>query len=144
VTSSTPKSPDGGRASQPTDPSVREHGVDGYTDAAVGGFGENYGSQVAHGAESQALGSPSDSELDANPETGQASLEEAVRRTLARAHVDAADLRIEVLGTEVRLHGTVRHVSQKADLEARARAVPGVSSVVSELTALRASWEENT
>ena len=128
----------------PVQPSAREHGVDGYTDGAVGGFGEGYEQQVAHGAESDEPAAASDSELDAQagaPALGPRALEQAVRKTLARAHIDAADLRVEAVGSEVRLSGTVRHPSEKAELESRARAVPGVASIVSDLAVLRADWE---
>ncbi|HTA93460.1 MAG TPA: hypothetical protein VK745_27970, partial [Polyangiaceae bacterium] len=49
----------------PLESSVHEHGVAGYTDSAVGGFGEGYTLQVAHGGEGEAPGSLSDSEGDA-------------------------------------------------------------------------------
>jgi hypothetical protein len=123
-------------------PSAGEHGVNGYTNSPVGGFGESYAAQVAHGGESESPGTPSDSELDAEaqPSTGEA-LGHAVLKSLGRAHIDAADLRVEATGTQVRLHGTVRQSSEKTELEARARAVPGVSSVVNELKVLRGDWD---
>jgi len=126
------------RAIADTLPSVGEHGVNGYTDEPVGGFGEGYAGQVAHGGESDAPGMLSDSELDAN-QTPHApgTLEHAVLKALARAHVDAAEVCVEATGSDVRLHGTVRHSFEKTELESRARAVPGVSSVVNELTVLQ-------
>ena len=126
------------RAVADTLPSVGEHGVNGYTDSAVGGFGGSYAGQVAHGADSAAPGAPSDSELDSNQMPSSAEmLQHAVLKALARAHIDAADLRVETKGSEVRLRGTVRHLFEKSELESRARGVPGVTSVVSELTVLR-------
>jgi hypothetical protein len=127
-------------------PSVHEHGVDGYTESAVGGFGEGYDSQVAHGGASDSPGAPSRSESlahDAPTENSHNALEQAVLKVLARAHIDAAVLRVHAVGSEVRLSGTVRHLFEQAELEARARTVPGVSSVVSELTVLRADRSEN-
>ncbi|HWZ89147.1 MAG TPA: BON domain-containing protein [Polyangiaceae bacterium] len=124
----------------PGEPSLREHGVFGYTTSAVGGFGEGYDSQVAHGGPSDSPGAPSESERaahEAAPESTRAVLVQAVLKNLARAHIDAADLRVEAVGSEVRLHGTVRHGFEKAELEARARMVPGVTSVVSDLVLLR-------
>jgi hypothetical protein len=118
----------------PDDPSLREHGVNGYTTGAVGGFGEGYDFQVAHGGPSDSPGAPSDSELSAHE---AAPLVKAVLKNLARAHIDAADLRVEAVGSEVRLHGTVHYGFEKAELEARARMVPGVTSVVSDLALLR-------
>jgi len=133
-----------GAAAPPLEPSAREHGVDGYTNSAVGGFGEDYSSQVAHGGENEEPGSASDSELDANPEpTNPAALEQAVRKALGRAHIDAADLCVEATGSSIRLSGSVRQQFEKAELETRARAVPGVTVVVSELSVLRGGWEEN-
>jgi osmotically-inducible protein OsmY len=127
------------RSESPSEPSAREHGVDGYTSGAVGGFGAGYAGQVAHGGVADSPGELSESEGGESFETGleQEELERAVRKTLARAHVDAADLRVEVHGSEVRLLGTVRQLFEKTELELRARAVPGVSSVVSELFVLR-------
>jgi len=109
------------------EPSTGEHGVWGYTNGAVGGFGESYDAQVAHGEESDEP-SPHGAEDEA--------LEHAVRKSLAQAHVDAADLRVEVREARVTLYGTVRQDSERAQLEARARAVPGVISVTSRLGVL--------
>jgi hypothetical protein len=111
-----------------TAPSVREHGVWGTSGDAVGRFGEDYDAQVAHGSEGDlpvpALGGAPD----------DAQLEHEVRKTLARAHVDAADLRVVVHGDQVTLYGTVREALEKQQIEARARAVPGVIAVKSHLT----------
>lgn len=128
--------------SLPLEPSVHEHGVDGYTDSAVGGFGEDYTFQVAHGAEGEALGSLSDSEADTSSTEHAGSLEHAVQKALARAHIDAADLRVAAAGSCIRLRGSVRHLFEKTELETRARSVPGVTSVVSELFVLRGGWDE--
>ncbi len=146
MTSSNPKQSHAGAEGLPTVPSVHEHGVDGYTDGAVGGFGESYELQVAHGGAGDSPGTPSDSELDSreSPAVGSSALAQAVQKALARAHIDAADLRVDAVGSEVRLRGTVRHLSDKVDLEARARGVPGVGSLVSELSVLRADWQKNT
>jgi hypothetical protein len=146
MTDSNRKQSDAGTEGRPVEPSVHEHGVDGYTDGAVGGFGEGYELQVAHGGVSDSLGAPSDSELDTREGAAvhSGALAQAVQKTLARAHIDAADLRVDAVGSEVRLRGTVRHLSDKAELEARARAVSGVGSLVSELSVLRADWQENT
>jgi osmotically-inducible protein OsmY len=138
------KQPATGTGASALEPSAREHGENGYTDNAVGNFGESYAHQVAHGAESESPGMPSDSELDSSPAVNEAALEHEVQRTLARAHIDAADLRVEAKGSEIRLQGSVRHPFEKTELEARARAVPGVSNVVSQLTVRRADWQENT
>jgi osmotically-inducible protein OsmY len=127
------------------EPNVREHGENGYAENAVGGFGESYAHQVAHGGDSESPAMPSDSELDANPAVNvSGALAHAVRTTLARAHVDAADLLVEAKGSEIHLRGSVRHPFEKAELEARALSVPGVSSVVNELAVLHAGWQENT
>ncbi len=109
------------------EPTTGEHGVWGYTQGAVGGFGENYDAQVAHG--------------DQNNEPEQLSAEDialahAVQKSLAQAHVDAADIRVEVHAGRVSLYGSVRKEFEKAGLEARARAVPGVVSVKSRLGVL--------
>ncbi|HTA92418.1 MAG TPA: BON domain-containing protein, partial [Polyangiaceae bacterium] len=71
------------------------------------------------------------------------SLEHAVQKALGRAHIDAADLRVTAEGSSIRLRGSVRHLFEKTELENRARAVPGVTSVVSELFVLRGGWDEN-
>jgi len=114
----------------PLEPERREHGVSGYTSAAVGGFGEDYSHQVAQGRDSEP-----DTELgDAN----DVSLRRAVQKALARAHVDAAELRVEVRGARVTLYGTVQRTAEKSQLEALARAVPGVAAMTSRLSALRA------
>jgi osmotically-inducible protein OsmY len=119
-------------------PSLGEHGVDGYTETAVGGFGESYAFQVAHGAESDEPGIPSATQGGPNGiDHDQRMLEHAVQKALAHAHIDAADLRIDAHGSVVRLRGSVRQLFEKAELEARARAVPGVSTVVSEIAVLR-------
>ena len=127
----------------PLEPSVHEHGVAGYTDSAVGGFGEDYTLQVAHGGEGEAPGSLSDSEGDASSVEHPGSLEHAVQKALGRAHIDAADLQVTAEGSSIRLRGSVRHLFEKTELENRARAVPGVTSVVSELFVLRGGWDEN-
>jgi len=118
-------------------PSVREHGTDGYSDEPVGGFGAGYAAQVAHGGDSETPGVPSHSEHAENaPSEEDHALALSVRKALARAHIDAADLSVEVHGSIVRMRGTVRHVYEKNELEARARAVPGIASVVSEVSVL--------
>jgi osmotically-inducible protein OsmY len=114
----------------PLEPERREHGVSGYTSSAVGGFGEDYSHQVAQGRESEP-----DIELgDAN----DVSLRRAVQKALARAHIDAAELRVEVSGARVTLYGTVQRTAEKSEIEALARAVPGVAALTSRLTAMRA------
>lgn len=111
------------------EPSTREHGVWGTKSDAVGGFGEGYSAQVAHGSD---------------PNLGHAQVESAedaplgreVRKTLGRAHVDAADLRVAVRAGHVTLLGSVRNGLEKAQIEARARAVPGVTEVTNRLNVL--------
>ena len=118
-------------------PSVREHGTEGTTEDAVGGFGEGYSAQVAHGGESNEPSSPSHSERAQNaPAEEDASLAHAVQKSIARAHIDSADLAVSVHDSVVRLRGTVRHLYEKSELEARARAVAGVDSLISEVTVL--------
>jgi osmotically-inducible protein OsmY len=114
---------------QPLEPARQEHGVSGYTSSAVGGFGEDYSHQVAQGRESVP-----DSDLSADAE--EVSLRRAVQKALAHAHIDAADLRVEVQGARVTLYGTVAHGFQKSELESLARSVPGVSTLTSRLSAL--------
>lgn len=110
-------------------PSTREHGVWGTKSDAVGGFGEGYSAQVAHGSE------PNLAEY-AEEAPEDAPLGREVRKTLARAHVDAADLRVAVRGGHVTLLGSVRNPLERAQIEARARAVPGVSDVTNRLDVL--------
>jgi osmotically-inducible protein OsmY len=100
---------------------------------AVGGFGESYDAQVAHGSEPGSQNGSANAEEEA-PE--DAPLGREVRKTLARAHVDAADLRVAVRGSHVTLLGTVREALEKAQIEARARAIPGVSEVTNQLSVL--------
>jgi len=114
-------------ADRPIEPSTHEHGVWGTRSDAVGGFGENYEAQVARGAE-PGLAS------DAEEAPEDAPLGREVRKTLARAHVDAADLRVAVRGQRVTLLGSVRESLEKAQIEARARAIPGVAEVINQLT----------
>jgi len=111
------------------EPNTHEHGVWGYTEGAVGGFGDDYDAQVAHG------------DQDNEPQDVTAediALAHAVRKSLAQAHVDAADLRADVSAGRVTLYGSVRQEFEKAGLEARARAVPGVVSVKSRIGVLGA------
>ncbi|HEX2670422.1 MAG TPA: BON domain-containing protein [Polyangiaceae bacterium] len=110
-------------------PSTREHGVWGTKSDAVGGFGEGYSAQVAHGSEPNLA----DAEEEA-PE--DAPLGREVRKTLGRAHVDAADLRVAVRAGHVTLLGSVRNELEKAQIEARARAIPGVAEVTNRLNVL--------
>ena len=118
-------------------PSVREHGTDGYTADAVGGFGENYAAQVAHGGDSDEPGELSRGERAENtPAEEDEALAHAVQKSIARAHIDSADLTVHVQGSVVHLRGSVRHLYEKAELEARARAVAGVDSLISEVTVL--------
>lgn len=118
-------------------PSSREHGTDGYTADAVGGFGESYSAQVAHGGDSDEPGEPSHSErAENNSAEEDDALVHAVQKSIARAHIDSADLTVSVQDSVVRLRGSVRHLYEKAELEARARAVTGVDSVISEVTVL--------
>jgi hypothetical protein len=105
------------------EPHVGEHGEWGYDTGPVGGFGENYDAQVARGLEPTLP--------DASP--AQAELASAVQKALAQAHVDAADLRVDVNGNNVTLYGSVRDELEKTQLEALAREVPGVSFVTSRL-----------
>jgi hypothetical protein len=119
---------------QPSDgpivPSTREHGVWGTKSDAVGGFGESYDAQVARGSE------PNLHELEEEEAPEDAPLGREVRKTLARAHIDAADLRVAVRGNHVTLLGSVRQALEKAQIEARARAIPGVAEVTNRLTVL--------
>lgn len=107
------------------EPTTGEHGVWGYTKGAVGGFGDNYDAQIAHGEQNNEPDGVSEED---------AALAHAVRKSLAQAHVDAADLRAEVSSGRVTLYGSVHRELEKAGLEARARAVPGVVSVESRLS----------
>ncbi|MEO8905848.1 MAG: BON domain-containing protein [Polyangiaceae bacterium] len=110
----------------PLEPSSREHGVSGYTESAVGGFGEDYSHQVASG-EFEA-----EHELSADP--NDLALSRALQKALASAHIDAAALRIDVHAGDVTLYGTVRRSFEKTELEAKAREVSGVRSLTSRLT----------
>jgi len=121
--------PEKTRTGVPLEPSTREHGVWGTKSEAVGGFGESYAAQAANGAEP---GRPHGAEEA--PE--DAPLGREVRKTLARAHVDAADLRVAVVGDHVTLLGSVRNSLEKAQIEARARAIPGVRLVTNLLEVL--------
>jgi len=113
----------------PIEPSTREHGVWGTKSEAVGGFGESYDAQVAHGTEPNLRD-------DAEEAPEDAQLGREVRKTLARAHIDAADLRVAVRGDHVTLLGSVRESLEKAQIEARARAIPGVAQVTNRLRVL--------
>jgi hypothetical protein len=114
----------------PLEPARREHGVSGYTSSPVGGFGEDYSHQVAQGRESEP-------DNDLGTDENDVPLRRAVQKALARAHVDAAEVRVEVSAAHVTLYGTVQRTSEKSRLEALARAVPGVVALTSRLTALR-------
>ncbi len=124
-------------AETPIEPSTREHGVWSTDTGAVGGFGESYEAQVAHGAEPELS-----DEAEEAPE--DAPLGREVRKTLARAHVDAADLRVAVRGDHVTLLGSVRKSLEKAQIEARARAIPGVAQVTNRLTVMSEGDAETT
>ena len=113
----------------PIEPSTREHGVWGTKSEALGGFGESYDAQVAHGTEPNLRD-------DAEEAPEDAQLGREVRKTLARAHIDAADLRVAVRGDHVTLLGSVRESLEKAQIEARARAIPGVAQVTNRLRVL--------
>lgn len=118
------------------EPNVQEHGVWGTTSEPVGGFGESYDAQVARGSEPDLpSGAPANAPEDA-------PLEREVRKTLGRAHVDAADLRVTVHGDHVTLYGTVREALEKTQIEARARGVPGVGSLTSHLKVQSAPGSE--
>jgi hypothetical protein len=116
------------RNSLPIVPSTHEHGVFGYDENAVGGFGADYSHQVAEGSEPDAA-------LELPPDEKDQALTKAVQKALGRAHIDASELRVEVDAAHVTLFGTVSHGFEKTDLEARAREVPGVASVISRITA---------
>ena len=119
----------------PIEPAMKEHGVWGTTSQAVGGFGESYDDQVAHGSENE-LPVP---DAEPAPDGGAASgldderLERELRKTLERAHSDASELQIAVHHRRVILHGSVAEALEKLQIESRARAVPGVLSVTSHL-----------
>lgn len=104
---------------------MTEHGVWGTDSRAVGGFGESYRAQVASGAEADLPGSDEDR-----------ALSESVRKSLALAHIDCADLRVDVRERRVTLYGSVRESDERSELESRARAVPGVVSVTNQLSVL--------
>lgn len=120
----------------PFDVTSREHGVSGYTDAAVGGFGENYALQAARSRESEPDHGPA-----ADP--NDVALSRSVQKALARAHIDAADLRLDVHAGNVTLYGTVRRSFEKTELETKARAVPGVRTLTSRLTISRLSTRDS-
>ncbi|HYP75844.1 MAG TPA: BON domain-containing protein [Polyangiaceae bacterium] len=128
--STEPKSNEGGL---PLDPATREHGVWGTKSDAVGGFGESYEAQVAHGAE------PNQRDENAEEAPEDAQLGREVRKTLGRAHIDAADLRVAVRGGHVTLLGSVREPLEKVQIEARARAIPGVAHVTNRLSVMSES-----
>jgi len=108
-------------------PAVGEHGVSGTTSDAVGGFGESYDAQVAHGSGAVPRQAEAESAL------ADQRLERALRKTLGRAHADAKDLRIEVQEGRVTLRGSVRLPLEKLQIEARVRALPGVLLVTNDL-----------
>ncbi|HYQ44263.1 MAG TPA: BON domain-containing protein [Polyangiaceae bacterium] len=110
-------------------PTTREHGVWGTKSDAVGGFGESYAAQVARGSEPNLAEHAEEAPEDA-------PLGREVRKTLGRAHVDAADLRVAVQAGHVTLLGSVRNSLEKAQIEARARAIPGVTEVTNRLSVL--------
>ena len=112
-------------ASSELEPSVREHGVWGTKSDPVGSFGESYDAQVAHGAEPGLPSAPED-----------LALAQAVRKALAHAHIDAADVRVTVQNAQVTLSGSVHSAAQRSELDARARSVPGVSQVACQLAVL--------
>lgn len=116
------------------EPSTKEHGVWGTKSDAVGGFGENYRAQVAPGNEPALTENEAAIADDAEEAPEDAPLGREVRKTLARAHIDAADLRVAVRAGHVTLLGTVREPLEKAQIEARARAIPGVAGVTNRLT----------
>jgi BON domain len=120
--------PNDGRDGMPIVPNTHEHGVFGYDQNAVGGFGEDYSHQVAQGSEPEAA-------MDLPSDEKDQALIKAVQKALGHAHVDASELRVEVDAARVMLFGAVNHGFEKSDLEARARAVPGVVSVTSRITA---------
>ena len=129
--------PESERAPQsPVEGSSREHGVSGYTDAAVGGFGEDYEQQAARSRESEP-----DHDLPVDP--NDLALSRAVRKALGSAHIDAAALRIEVQAGELTLYGTVRRSFEQSELEAKARAVPGVRTLTSRLSIARESTRDS-
>ncbi len=109
------------------EPNTGEHGVWGYTQGAVGGFGDDYDAQTAHGEQNNEPTEMSEEDV---------ALGHAVRKCLAQAHVDSAELRAEVSAGRVTLYGSVHTELEKAGLEARARAVPGVVSVKSRIGVL--------
>jgi osmotically-inducible protein OsmY len=113
------------KADSELEPSVAEHGVWGTDSEAVGGFGESYSGQVAHGGPSEPAMTPEDS-----------ALTDALRKSLGHAHVDAADLRVVVEQGHATLYGSVRHSYEQSELETRARSVPGIREVTSHLTVL--------
>ena len=120
----------------PSAPVVQEHGVWGTDTRAVSGLGEGYAAGVARGSEPEIpVASPGGA-------PGDAQLEREVQKTLARAHVDAADLRVVVHADEVTLYGTVQNALEKLQIEARARAVPGVVGVKSHLRVQDESAEQ--
>jgi hypothetical protein len=122
----TPAGKSSSSSSKPLEPEAHEHGEWGYTSRPVGGFGEDYGAQVAHGDEPGVPAGP----------TADSALVGAVQKSLARAHVDAANVRVEVSAGHVRLFGSVHDESEKSRLEARARAVPGITGLTSQLSVL--------
>jgi len=127
---SVPSEPKSGAEHRVIEPHTGEHGVWGYTDVAVGGFGADYDAQAAHGEQDNEPVDLTEADI---------ALGRAVRKSLAEAHVDAADLRADVRAGRVTLYGSVRQEFEKAGLEARARAVPGVISVTSRLGVLGSS-----
>ena len=76
---------------------------------------------------------------EASPNAEDVALRRAVQKALAQAHIDAADLRVEVNEARVTLFGTVQRAAEKTVLESCAQAVPGVASVTSRLTLVHGS-----
>jgi len=79
--------------------------------------------------------------LPADP--NDVALSRSLQKALGRAHIDAADLRIDVHAGDVTLYGTVRRSFEKSELESRAKGVPGVRSLSSRLTISRESARES-
>ena len=66
-----------------------------------------------------------------SPSDVQEKIEEALRRS---AELDARRIRVEVDGTEVKLHGTVRSWAERQEAERAAWSAPGTTKVENHIT----------
>lgn len=119
----------------------REHGVWGYRDMAVGGFGESPAHQVAHRADPDAVASRRDSRRAAENRSDEQIKVDILLRARGEG-IDTAALHVAVSSGAVELTGSVLRTEDRRQIRTLVEQVPGVRCLDDQSRSRREDWHE--